>query len=332
MLVDHFTEACRQRVETRQSTTRTSKTYNNCRGTIQCKDAVLCVLPIENTIVATSHATFGQIQTWDINHLEHINSFGRVEMRMSGWEFQYPPTDEMSWLWDMTLLRNDRLICSSYEVGAMRVFNHRTGQVLNTIRHEEPISGLGHTNILAFGDYVMTGLEDRTITVWNIVTGKVERVMEGHEGWVYCLETLPVGKLVSGGGDNTIRVWNMETNSCDTVIENTGHGGVVSLQYMDQIQTLVSGGTDDTIKLWDINTGTCTSTLRGHEHRVKQVKMVSNTSIVSVSDDKTVRVWDTRSNECTSVLLGHTSTVNTVAIVGTEIVTGSEDGTVKIWN
>ena len=49
------------------------------------------------------------------------------------------------------------------------------------------------------------------------------------------------------------------------------------------------------------------------------------------SVDKTVRVWNVQTGECTSTLHGHTEEVTCVAFDGNTIVSGSDDGTVRVW-
>ena len=44
-----------------------------------------------------------------------------------------------------------------------------------------------------------------------------------------------------------------------------------------------------------------------------------------------MRVWNVRTGECTHTLQGHTNSVRCVAFDGTTIVSGSGDGTVRIW-
>jgi WD40 repeat protein len=84
---------------------------------------------------------------------------------------------------------------------------------------------------------------DRTLRVWNVVTGECERVLEGHGRvsaflsvrscnstrlllqLVTSVCTFPDGsRVVSGSDDQTLRSWNVDTGVCDGVFE--GHGGV----------------------------------------------------------------------------------------------------------
>ncbi|GBG16208.1 WD repeat-containing protein pop2, partial [Hondaea fermentalgiana] len=59
---------------------------------------------------------------------------------------------------------------------------------------------------------------------------------------------------------------------------------------------------------------------------------IQGDTIVSGSWDKTVRIWNATSGEEQHVLKDHSKPVTSVAIQGDIIVSGSEDKTVRIWN
>jgi WD40 repeat protein len=50
--------------------------------------------------------------------------------------------------------------------------------------------------------------------------------------------------------------------------------------------------------------------------------------------DKTVKIWDANTGECLKTLKGHSDHVVSVAYSpdGTKIISGSWDGTTKIWD
>lgn len=78
----------------------------------------------------------------------------------------------------------------------------------------------GHTNTKyslkgAFGSYgaedqafVVSGSEDGKIVIWDVVSKEILQTLEGHDGAVLTVDTLPdQNLLVSGGIDRSVVVW-----------------------------------------------------------------------------------------------------------------------------
>jgi WD40 repeat protein len=64
--------------------------------------------------------------------------------------------------------------------------------------------------------YLASGGYDRIIRLWNISTGQLIRVLEGHSKEVTCLAWSRDGEyLVSGGRDSAARVWEADVKVCD---------------------------------------------------------------------------------------------------------------------
>ncbi len=54
--------------------------------------------------------------------------------------------------------------------------------------------------------------------------------------------------------------------------------------------------------------------------------------LVTGSQDKTVRLWDITAGKLTNTLQGHTNTVRCLHFDQDKIISGSDDGTCKIYN
>lgn len=101
--------------------------------------------------------------------------------------------------------------------------------------------------------------------------------------------------------------------------------------------TFASSCLDRTVKMWNIGSPTPNYTMDAHDKGVNYVDFYPGADkpyLVTTGDDKTVKVWDYLSKSCVQTMEGHTNNVSFAVFHPNLpiIVSGSEDGTVKIWN
>ncbi len=91
------------------------------------------------------------------------------------------------------------------------------------------------------------------------------------------------------GGD--IIVWSLADGQLSRL---AGHGAVPwYLVFSNDGKELVSASYDRTIRIWDVATGTTRATLRGHEERIRRVRLSPDgQTLASGSYDGTIRFWD----------------------------------------
>jgi hypothetical protein len=123
------------------------------------------------------------------------------------------------------------------------------------------------------GRYVVSGSEDNTVRLWDLVTGKEVRRFTGHEGSVNSVAVTPDGKyVVSGSTDETVRVWDLATGKEKEVQRFRGHKyAVSSVAVTPDGKYVVSGSWDNTVRLWDLATGKEVRRFTGHEDWVSSV-------------------------------------------------------------
>ncbi|ORX51948.1 WD40 repeat-like protein [Hesseltinella vesiculosa] len=122
------------------------------------------------------------------------------------------------------------------------------------------------------------------------------------------------------------------------VMQLTGHEGeVYTCEFDPSGQHIASGSFDRNILLWNTY-GDCQNfgVLKGHVNAVLELHWTRDSSqVVSCSADKTVCIWDANSGERVRRWKGHNGVVNSCQVTrrGTEVVvSGSDDGTIKLWD
>jgi coatomer subunit beta' len=101
--------------------------------------------------------------------------------------------------------------------------------------------------------------------------------------------------------------------------------------------TFASSCLDRTIKIWAIGSPVPNFTMDAHEKGVNYVEFYPGADkpyLVTTGDDKTVKVWDYLSKSCVQTMESHTNNVSFAVFHPNlpVIISGSEDGTIKIWN
>jgi hypothetical protein len=198
------------------------------------------------------------------------------------------------------------------------------------------------------GSRLLSGSFDKTLELWDAVTGRLIRSWEGHADeprfpvdspfkaiGVSSVAFSPDGKrLVSGGADHTLKLWDSATGRLIRTLE--GHAGWVdSVAFSPDGTRLLSGSSDQTLKLWDTATGRVIRTLKGHADWVSSVAFSPDgTRLLSGSSDQTLKLWDAAGGRLIRTFERHEGEVSSLAFSadGTRLLSGSSDKTLKLWD
>jgi len=207
--------------------------------------------------------------------------------------------------------------------------------------HDSWVTGIA---VSPDGSWVATSSKDRTVRVWDLLTGESMHVLSGHADNVSAVCSSPDGqRLVTSSRDGTARVWDVLSGAELVLIK--GHEAAVNCCAVfvrpaagpEQWRQLVATGSDDmTARVWNLNSGAPVFTLEGHRGKIRAVAAARDGSfVVTGSDDAAARVWCMSSGAVLHELRGHGARVSHVELVcgGTAgVLTLSSDRTARLWD
>jgi len=157
------------------------------------------------------------------------------------------------------------------------------------VGHEGPVLDLAFSSSSVFA----SASSDTTIRLWDIASGKIVRLLQGHTDWVNALAFSPDGRfLASAGLDGTLRIWDANSGQ---EIHRLGvkEGWLLSLTFSPDGKLLAAAGEDKIIYLYEVPSWRKVNTLKSHTGPIHALAFhPQNPILVSGSDDGTIRVWD----------------------------------------
>jgi hypothetical protein len=148
------------------------------------------------------------------------------------------------------------------------------------------------------GNLLATGSDDRTVRLWNPVTGGTHGApLTGADGRVLCCALTPGGERVIAGTDSgSVVEWTTEGSGPQTLHR---HAGAVRSVVADPTgRWVASGGEDGTVRVAPITGGLVggygpAAVLTGHRGAVTQCVAAADGSwLATAGEDGTIRVWD----------------------------------------
>ena len=161
-----------------------------------------------------------------------------------------------------------KYFASGSDDGTIKIWETSTGLLLRTLYgHNGSISSIyfspdgtkivsaGKTKNKYLNPYVKEKSDDKTIILWDILSGDVLKKFEGHNKSVNSVVISGDGNyLISGSNDSTAIIWDL--NSGELIRKFEGHGNIVnSVAVSTDGKYVYSCSNDSTVRIWDAKTG-----------------------------------------------------------------------------
>uniref|UniRef100_A0A673CB78 Bromodomain and WD repeat domain containing 1 n=1 Tax=Sphaeramia orbicularis TaxID=375764 RepID=A0A673CB78_9TELE len=217
--------------------------------------------------------------------------------------------------------------------------------------HRRILGHLSAVYCIAFdrtGLRIFTGSDDCLVKIWSSFDGRLHSTLRGHSAEITDLAVNYENTLIAAGScDKTIRVWCLRT--CAPVAVLQGHSGsITSLQFSPfakgSKRYMLSTGTDATVCFWQWDVNNINFSDRPHKFTERPrpgIQTVCSSFspggmfLATGSTDDVIRIYylGSGSPEKISELHEHTDKVDSIQFChsGERFVSGSRDGTARIW-
>lgn len=185
--------------------------------------------------------------------------------------------------------------------------------------------------------HFVSGSDDRTVRLWDSITGLALMQFEGHSKSVTDVVVTSDGRYaISCSDDGTIRKWDLWTEMAAGIFE--GHQCEVRRVMVDpKSRNVISAAVDGTLRVWDFQTGKTLHIIGQEGAPVTWIGIARDgqRSVVgSPQGPLFVQQFDGTVWNQVYLLEGHTDRVNDVLVLMDTrfALSASNDGTIKHWD
>jgi WD40 repeat protein len=285
---------------------------------LQARSAVTGVAFVPNRPLVVAVTASGTLRAWNMNDFEekaqlhgHTQSVTALAISSDG----------------------SRIVSGSRD-RTMRVWDGRTFEEIGICEHEDEV------NSVAFspdGSLIASGSDDYTVWIWTALSLEKVTCLAGHEKLVTCVVFFPDGtRIASASYDCTVRMWDARTYEPLPGLQRSGR--VVAIAISTDSTRLALGeytsGADGIMHLFDSITleEQAQVSISSGAYFPWAIAFSSGGDLIASGTASAIQVWNASSLSNITTIKGHHGQVTSIAFSsdGSQIVSGSVDGTVRI--
>ena len=183
---------------------------------------------------------------------------------------------------------------------------------------------------------IVSASSDANLRVWDVNTGELLKVLEGHTmyvGFVCTVDTPEGERVVSGSLDTTVRVWDVVTGQCLKVLG--GDMGFIMAVCALGNSHVISSHADQHLRVWNVVTGERLKIIKNRTHIICTLGEPGSQRLVTAWG-QWLSVWDADNWVHLKNVGGHTQEVNSICTLdtpeGKRLVSASDDETLRVWD
>ena len=181
---------------------------------------------------------------------------------------------------------------------------------------------------------LVTSSDDKTINIWNLISGECIKTLYGHKQWVTTVLLTENNQLISSSADKTLKIWDYITFECLKTIDI--NLGVHSLCLISS-DKLACGCFDGSIKVCNLNylnSQDIESVKDKHKDVVTNLILTKDsTKMISCSArDNEIIIWAVNDFTIIKKLDSHSNGVSCIYLTNEGNLVSGSYRTTKIWN
>jgi WD40 repeat protein len=173
------------------------------------------------------------------------------------------------------------------------------------------------------------------IHLFNKETGKLERKLTGHTGYVWRAVFSPDSKKIASAGmnDSSFRIWDVESGKSTVVGKDAHENYVVAVAFSPKGEHLFTAGRDGKIKMWETDGGKLVKTFEGLKEEPEALAISKDGKRFLTTDGKSVVLFEVESGKIIHRFEEHTDQVLAVAFLpdGRKALSAGKDNTLRLW-